>query len=173
MARLNAVLDLHSSAVLTLSPGVSASFFVHQCTPDSMWELGVNSPHYRSSLIHDEPFFLARSDPEYYPEWEWNKKEKGACHPHKNPRRCNARASSALTPCDGQMPCDRRDHQHDQYAAAADAHGYDPPGVCLPDKTDAGTGVQRRKLRSEDGDGDPVRGPVCRSRQHIVQRGGG
>jgi len=41
-----------------------------------MWELGVNSPHYRSSLIHDEPFFLARSDPEYYPEWEWNKKER-------------------------------------------------------------------------------------------------
>jgi hypothetical protein len=76
MARWSALLDAGTNVVLTISPSLSSIIFVQQCTLDTVRVNSVDYPHYRSSFIHQEPFFLARRPSHEYPQWVWNRAER-------------------------------------------------------------------------------------------------
>ena len=67
------MLDAGTNTVLTISPNISSLVFLQQCTMDSVRVNSVDNPNYRSSLIHEEPFFLARAAPQEYPRWAWDR----------------------------------------------------------------------------------------------------
>ncbi len=76
MVMWHALVDIGSKAVLTISPRIPVVVFLRECIIDTTYATNVNAPHYTRSWTHAESFFLARGNPDNYPQWTWNKKER-------------------------------------------------------------------------------------------------
>ena len=64
------LVDSTTLAVLTASYHAPAVVFVSECTMDTAYVSAANVPH------ADKTLFLIKADPEEYPQWTWNYKER-------------------------------------------------------------------------------------------------
>ena len=64
------LVDSTTIAVITASYHAPAVVFVSECTMDTAYVSAANVPH------ADKTLFLIKADPEEYPQWTWNYKER-------------------------------------------------------------------------------------------------
>ena len=96
MTHYGALIDSGTGAVLTISPFDTVIGVLHEFTPDSTRATHVNHPNYKRSLLHDEPFFLARARADEYPSWTWQKAARTFVKTHPDVLTPHLIARSAL-----------------------------------------------------------------------------